>query len=150
MVTFVGMREDFGEELSNLLELEYDALEAYEAAVNRLSDKEYKDKLSLFMQDHQRHIEEISKLLESRGLNAATGPSIGKQWVTKGKVVLANLVGDLTILRAMHSNEIDTNTAYERMYSHDHHWPEAKDMLRRALSDEKRHKEWLNQIIEDA
>ena len=41
-----------------------------------------------------------------------------KSYLTQGKVILANLIGDLTILRAMRSNEIDTNTAYEFAKKH--------------------------------
>lgn len=42
MVTLVGMQDDFGTTLKDLVELEYDAVEAYEAAINRLDNKEYK------------------------------------------------------------------------------------------------------------
>ncbi len=148
MVTFVGMKEDFGADLVDLMELEYDAIEAYEAAINRLDDKSYQNKLLSFKEDHQRHIKEISELLKNHNIEAPTSPSIGKQWITKGKVVLGNLVGDLAVLRAMRSNEIDTNTAYERMYGHEHIWPDAKEVIRDAFTDDKRHKEWLNYVLE--
>jgi hypothetical protein len=58
-----------------------------------------------------------------------TGPSVGKQWLTKGKVVLANLIGDGTILSAMLSNEVDTNTAYERINDRTDKWGDAKRLL---------------------
>ena len=73
--------------------------------------------------------------------------SIGKQLLTKGKVILANMVGDDTILRAMKSNEIDTNTAYERMNGRKDIWPDAQDIIKRGLQDEKMHKEWLEATI---
>ena len=37
-----------------------------------------------------------------------------KALLTKGKVVIAGLMGDEAILQAMRTNEADTNTAYER------------------------------------
>ncbi len=47
----------------------------------------------------------------------------------KGKVVLANLMGDEAILSAMLSNEEDTNTAYKKMNERTDIWDEAIDVL---------------------
>jgi rubrerythrin len=146
MVTMVGMQHDFISALKDLLELEYDTVEAYEAALNRLERADYKKTMSDFLKDHQRHIKEISGLLEHHGHQAPKGPSTGKQWLTKGKVILANLVGDKTILVAMASNEVDTNTAYERMMKFEEKLEDSEDILKRALEDERRHKAWLESI----
>jgi len=147
MVTKVGTQSDFAAALKDLLELDYDAIEAYEAAINRLEDAEYKSKLTGFKEDHQRHTREITALLQAHGEEAPTGPS-SKQWLTKGKVVLAQIVGDGGILAAMQTNEVDTNTAYQRMNEHEHKWLDATDLLSRGLKDEKRHKAWLESIIQ--
>jgi rubrerythrin len=149
MVTLVGTQEDFGAALKDLLELDYDAVEAYEAAINRIESQVYKDQLNIFKADHERHIQEISTLLGQHSIDPPKGPSIGKQWLTKGKVILANLIGDTTILRAMRSNEIDTNTAYERLSIHEGMWPDSKDIIRRGLLDERKHKKWLESVLED-
>ena len=70
-----------------------------------------------------------------------------KKLLTQGKVVLASMVGDLSILRAMQSNEEDTNQAYKRM-------SERKDMERpiqkiilQGLEDEKRHFHWIQSVL---
>ncbi|MCA0370312.1 MAG: ferritin-like domain-containing protein [Proteobacteria bacterium] len=148
MVTFVGMKDDFGADLVDLVELEYDALEAYDAAIARLENEEYKENLMSFRDDHERHIKDLSDLLRKNNIDAPTQTSGAKHWMTKGKVVLGNLVGDRTILRAMRSNEIDTNTAYERICNHENMWAEARFILQEAFKDERRHKEWLNSVIE--
>ena len=148
MVTFVGMQDDFASALEKLLELEFDAAEAYEAAFERLKNEEYKEKIKSFKEDHHRHISAISELLKNHGFTPPTGPSTAHQWMTKGKVVIGGLMGDLAILRAMRSNEIDTNTAYERMHLHEQAWADAKDLLREGLKDEQRHKKWLEYIME--
>jgi hypothetical protein len=67
-----------------------------------------------------------------------------KELLTKGKVIIANLVGDKAVLMAMASNEVDTNTAYERMNSREDKWVDAIDILKKGLADEKRHAAWLN------
>ncbi|MFN7662711.1 MAG: ferritin-like domain-containing protein [Alphaproteobacteria bacterium] len=149
MVTFVGTQTKLADALRDLMELDYEAKEAYEAAVNRLDNMEYKNQLTQFKKDHQRHMDEISAVLKSKGENMPIMPSM-KQWLTKGKVVFANLLGDDTILKAMASNEIDTNTAYERMNERDDLWPEVADIVRRGLRDEHHHAEWLEQAIKKA
>jgi rubrerythrin len=150
MVTFVGTQADFGDALKDLIELDYDAVEAYEAAVNRLENQVFKEKLNIFKADHEWHIQELTNVLNKRDIEPPSGPSAGKQWLAKGKVVLANLIGDTTILRAMISNEIDTNSAYERISLREDMWPEAKDIVRRGLEDERRHKKWLeNTLLEE-
>lgn len=146
MVTKVGLQGDFASALKDLIELDFDAIEAYEAAINRLEKAEYKAKLTAFKGDHENHVRDVTQLLQQRQIEAPTGPC-GKQWLTKGKVILANMMGDEAILGAMLSNEQDTNTAYERMNSHDDKWPESATILMRGLADEKKHKAWLEAVL---
>lgn len=145
MVTMVGTQTEFSAAVKELIELDYDAVEAYEAAILRLENTVYKGKLSEFMEDHKHHIQEFSSLLKKHNCDIPTGPSTAKQWLAKGKVVLANLVGDNAILSAMLSNEEDTNTAYERMNERTDKWDDAKDIIKQGLEDEKRHKKWFEQ-----
>ncbi|WP_419419036.1 DUF892 family protein [Legionella sp. D16C41] len=145
MTTLVGTQEHFQDALYALCELDYDAIEAYEAAINRVDSAEYRSRLNEFKNDHQRHVQEITALLESHQVEAPNGPS-AKRLLTQGKVVLANLLGDEAILKAMISNEIDTNTAYERINSHKNIWPDAVEIVSRGWADERRHKQWLESV----
>ncbi|MFC3909190.1 DUF2383 domain-containing protein [Legionella dresdenensis] len=146
MTTFVGNQEQFHDALYELCELDYDAAEAYEAAINRINNEYYKTRLAAFKQDHLRHIEEITNLLERHNLKAPAGPG-PKQILTEGKVVFANIFGDSAILKAMLSNEIDTNIAYERLNNRQDKWIDAEDILLRGLHDEKRHKAWIEEAL---
>lgn len=146
MTTLVGTQGEFSSALKELVELDYDAVEAYEAAINRLENTAYIEKLTDFKNDHLRHIKDLTDLLKKHNEEAPTGPSMVKQWLAKGKVVLANLAGDEAILSAMNSNEIDTNTAYETMDNRKDKWDDAVEIIKQGLADEKRHKEWLENI----
>jgi len=148
MVTFVGNQTNFSDALKELVELEYAVVEAYETAIERLNKGDFKERLQEFLEDHQRHIREISGVLEKKSEDVPQGPNLGKEFITKGKVLLANMVGDNTILIAMRSNETDTNTAYERLNSREDIWGEARDILKQALEDERKHKAWLDQVLE--
>lgn len=142
MVTLVGTQKSFADAIRNLIELDYDSIEAYEAAINRLSSEEYKQKLRGFKADHESHVKAFSELLRKHNEEVPSGPS-AKQWLTKGKVVLAELMGDSTILLAMRTNEDDTNTAYQQMQNRDDKWEDAQDLIAKGLEDEKRHKAWF-------
>jgi Domain of unknown function (DUF2383) len=147
MVTLVGLQTTFASAVLDLIELEYDAKEAYEAAIARLTNQVYISKLKEFLADHERHIKELTSLVENHDESAPNGPS-GKQWLTKGKVILANLISDEAVLRAMRSNEIDTNAAYDRLSDYDDIWPDAKVIVTKAFADEKRHKAWFDKTLE--
>jgi len=147
MVTFVGTQESFADALKELVELEYAALEAYETAIDRLDNPTYQAKLKEFMQDHERHIKELSMLLENNKQEVPKKSALGKKLLTTGKVLLANMVGDNTILQAMKSNEIDTNTAYENMDKRKDKWPDANDIIKRGFQDERRHQAWLESTL---
>lgn len=143
MTTFVGTQSSFVDATKDLVELDYDAVEAYEAAINRLENADARERLAIFKGDHERHIQELTTLLKNHGEEAPSAPSVGKQWLAKGKVVLANIIGDSLIIKAMISNVEDTNQAYERMNKRIDKWQDADDILKRGLEDERRHKNWL-------
>jgi len=145
MVTMVGMQENFGNALKALLELEYDALEAYDESIKQLKDIEYKQKMRDFRGDHEHHIQTIINLLKVHDIDFTPGPDL-KKWLTKGKVIISALINDTTILKAMLTNEIETNVAYERMYNHDNIWEDAKAFIKEGFADEKRHKQWLESV----
>ena len=148
MVTAVGIQSKFEDALYELGELDYDAIEAYEAAINRLDREDYKAKLRDFKKDHERHVEEICALLEKHMAKSPSGSSV-KALLAQGKVVLAQMMGDDSILKAMLSNEIDTNTAYERLNSHAEKWKDAEELLVQGLQDERKHKAWLEMVLKE-
>lgn len=148
MVTAVGTEAKLNDLLINLIELDYDSVESYQAAINRLRDTNYKKQLEIFYQDHLRHIENLSKYLIKKNVTPPKGPDM-KQFITKGKVVIANLFGDKAILLAMKTNEKDTNTAYERAIRHQETTPEILQTLKNNLQDEKKHWQWFSAQIDN-
>jgi len=139
--------EDFLGELVSLIQLDYDAIEAYDAAIHRIRNTEYKNKLTEFKKDHQAHIKNLSPYVNKEEHEAPTGPGI-KSILTQGKVVLANLVGDTAILKAMKSNEVDTNKAYQHINEYGSIPSELKDSLRKGYEDEKRHLDWIEKELQ--
>lgn len=147
MTTMVGTQDDFVDALRALCELDFDAILAYEAAIERLDNPEFKIKLREFCEDHRRHTREINELLTKHAHEAVEGADSTKSLLAKGKVVLADMVGDNAILKAMKTNEDDTNTAYERLVNHANKWLDAELILNNGLADERRHREWIERNI---
>jgi uncharacterized protein (TIGR02284 family) len=145
MVTRVGQQANFIDAIKQLVELDYDAIEAYQTAIEKLENRNYKDKMSEFKQDHERHISELSEFIRRCGNHPPTSADYTKGLLVKGKVVLASMIGDSNILNAMLSNEEDTNTAYERMVgrAHESSDPDIRNILQKGLEDERKHRDWL-------
>ncbi len=146
MATLVGTETDLNTLLEKLIELDFDAAEAYEAAIERLDDEESRRKLGEFRADHLRHTEDLGKILRDSGREPPHKGDI-KRLLTKGKVVIAGLAGDRAVLMAMKTNEDDTNHAYERAVNNDAAPASVKEVLRRNLGDERRHREWIEQRL---
>ncbi|HVL00922.1 MAG TPA: PA2169 family four-helix-bundle protein [Dongiaceae bacterium] len=135
--------QDAIKELNELIELDFDAIAAYDSAINRLQSAEYKRKLKEFKQDHRRHVTELSKFIRKLGGEAADSGDL-KKILTQGKVVIANIVGDdKTILKAMKLNEDQTNLKYEKAVQEFGASEELAALLATNLEDERRHREWI-------
>lgn len=146
MTTLVGTQKDLGAMLNSLIELEYDAVAAYEVAVEKLQTLAYKEQMREFMSDHQRHIIALKPHAAHLGINVASGPDI-KQIVTTGKVLAAQLAGDKAVLYALRSNEEDTNRAYERAIGHEDASPDLLAVLQNGFADERRHRAWITRCL---
>ena len=147
MVTTVGTESSLEDLLQDLIQLDHDAVQAYEAAIDRLHYAGFREALKGFCQDHLRHIEELGAQLSGLGREPPKEGDM-KSVLAKGKVVLAGLVGDKQMLQAMKTNEDDTNTAYERAVKHDETAGEVREALNRGLADERRHRDWMVDAID--
>jgi uncharacterized protein (TIGR02284 family) len=128
--------------LNHLIAVDYDAIEAYEAAIGRLGSTPDATQLRRFLDDHKRHIVELAALVRELGSEPA-GHGDLKHFVTTGRVVLGGLIGDDAILRAMNSNEGHTCSAYDHAVVHEGLELAARTLLLRIMEDEKRHREWF-------
>jgi uncharacterized protein (TIGR02284 family) len=142
MATLVGTQRDLSTLLEQLIELDYDAMDAYEAAVDRLQSPESRAQMIAFRDDHARHVRDLGTILRQSGREPPTGPD-AKRSLVQGKVVIAGLMGDKAVLMAMTGNEDDTNTAYERCVSNDIVPSQVRETLRACLADERRHRAWI-------
>ncbi len=146
MATMVGNQKDIAKLLNSLIELDFDAIAAYRTAIAKLENTADQGALRGFMADHERHTVDLRPFVERFGEKPADGSDV-KVILTKGKVVIAGLMGDRAILEAMKTNEDDTNRAYERATSRTDLPDDLRALLNKNLADERRHREYLLQRL---
>ncbi len=147
MVTTVGNEAKFEDLVTNLIYLERDALAAYEAVMDRLSDTALIDEVGRFRDDHRQHLEVLTEMAHEAEAEAPTEGDM-KEMLTTGKICVANLMGDGAILKAMKTNEDDTVQAYEQAAAHDNALPKSKAFFEKALADEMRHRDWMERTAQ--
>ena|SRR5579871_5809651 len=146
MVTTVGTESELVDLLMDLIKLDYDAIEAYNSAIQKLKNKSFADQMRVFRDDHERHTKNLRPFVTQLGKKAPTSGD-AKSLLTTGKVAMAALLGDKAILMAMKTNEDDTNTAYERATGHAGLTAELRKILSGNLSDERRHRTWIEETM---
>ncbi|KAA9007077.1 DUF892 family protein [Histidinibacterium aquaticum] len=142
MVTTVGNETGTADLVQNLLRLEYDAIAAYDATLERLDDDGAKSAIADFRGDHTRHVDELKSIATRHGIDVPSESDM-KSLLTTGKVAMANLAGDKSVLKAMKTNEDDTVQAYRQAASNSEADPEMKRVFEAAQADEERHRAWM-------
>jgi len=143
MVTTVGTETEIKSLVRDLIILEHDAIAAYETCIENLSDKSLATQVAAFRKDHQQHLDVLHEMARELSFDPPTSGDM-KQVLTTGKVALAGLMGDATILKAMKTNEDDTVAAYRRAADHGDAVPKSKAFFASALADEERHRAWMD------
>lgn len=142
MPTTVGTEKAAGDLIKNLLILEHDAIAAYDSTIERLESAEYRQQIETFRRDHEDHVQELGRIADSMGIDKPMEGDM-KQWLTTGKVALADLAGDNAILKAMKTNEDDTAAAYQQALDNSLTDAELRPVIEKGLADERRHRAWM-------
>lgn len=145
MVTTVGTESKLSDLVQDLVQLDKAAIEAYNAAIERLANLEYKQQLTSFCEDHIEHARVLGTWLRAHQQDTPASGGL-KETLTTGKVALAGLVGDKQILQAMKTNEDDTNTAYQRAVEH-READGVRATFEKNLADERRHRSWMESVL---
>ncbi|TDW35786.1 uncharacterized protein DUF2383 [Rhizobium azibense] len=147
MTTMVGTEGDITSLVTNLIYLEHDAIGAYDSCIERLDDKELSAQIAAFKQDHLHHLDVLTNMATELQIEVPTEGDM-KEYLTTGKIALADMIGDRAILKAMKTNEDDTVTAYELAARHEDAIPPSKAFFLQALEDERRHRAWMSTTAE--
>jgi rubrerythrin len=144
-------------ELNDLLMLDHDAVQAYSLAIRLLDDPHYKRQVEEFRVDHQRHIDELSRLIRSRDgipLEMPHIPSGAFKLAVQGIGAGAGAAAlgrtradrDRAVLLAFKANERQVRDKYRRA-ARAPHPADITSVLARAADDEARHYEWALETL---
>lgn len=143
--------------LTSLIQVDIDAVHAYQQAIDKLAFQEsidnldhetIRDQLSLYKQDHERHVKNLSECVKELGGQPPASAKDFKGFVIQGFTELASVTGVEGLLNAMKANEKLTNSTYDDAIG----WDLSKEMIqviRRNREDEVRHLRYIEQALEE-
>jgi hypothetical protein len=134
------------EELSRLMQLEIDAIAAYDAAVASVPPGPVHDELSLFRVEHQRHALALYDLFMRLGQNPPEVTPDVKGCVIGALTPPRPRLTQVEILEAMRGNEQLASSVYAKALTKA--WPQPiREVLERARGDERQHLDWIERAI---
>lgn len=138
------MSEKAIEVMNDQIHLDRDAIKAYEEAISSCDTQEFKDQLTQFKSDHERHVTELSALVRQYGGTPVETTDIKGFFIQAFTKITAH--GDRSALFAMRGNEKITNKSYEKALENE--LPDdVRALLQRNLDDERRHLAWIEETI---
>ncbi len=134
--------------LNDLLQLDHDAVGAYSIAINATTDESRRETLRGFRADHERHIEEITRLIQDRGGKPIQSPHVPTGVFKLAVQKAGALGGETALLLAFKANERQGRDKYRRAAEHSDDL-EVADVLARASEDEIRHYDWAVRTLQE-
>jgi rubrerythrin len=135
------------EGLNDLLQLDHDAVGAYEIAIQKLQDRDHADQIAGFRRDHERHIRDLNNLIAELGGSAVNSPHATAP-LKNALQRLGAAAGDKGVLVAWRANEVLVRTKYDSYASEATFWPDnVKRVIDRNALDEERHLDWGTQVL---
>jgi rubrerythrin len=133
-------------ELNDLLALDHDAVQAYSLAIGAISNAEYRDTLAGFRGDHQRHVEQLTQLIQNHGGVPVQMPHLPTGAFKLAVQALGTLGDDRAVLMTFKANEAQVRDKYRRHAARPHNTA-VSVILRAAAADEERHYQWADEAV---
>jgi uncharacterized protein (TIGR02284 family) len=141
-------KEELVGKLKHLMQLDFDATRAYQQAIDRIdpSDEDIKAQLKIYQQDHEAHVQKLSKLIGDLGETPPKQSPDLKGFVLQGFTAIRSMSGTEGAIKAMESNEKMTNKEYSDAHMMDMP-PEIKSLIDENYGDEQRHLHYIREVL---
>jgi hypothetical protein len=134
--------------LNDLLQLDHDAIAAYEIAVDRLANPDWVDQIAGFMLDHERHVRQLNEVILELGGSPRNEPHLTGPF-KEALQSLGALGGDRGVIVAFRANELRAQRKYDRYASKANRWPpNVKLVIDGNALDEERHFRWASEVLD--
>lgn len=140
-------KDELINKLSELVQLDIDAVHSYDQAMDHIKEDTIRTELSRFQEDHEKHITSLSIVLRDLGAEPPEYSPDFKGYLITGFTSLRSASGTEGALKAMQSNEKLTNKKYQEAGS----WntDEALSLkLNDFLEDERRHLSYVEEALD--
>jgi uncharacterized protein (TIGR02284 family) len=138
--------KEIADYLTKLIHLDYDAVLAYEQAIDSVEDPGIKRNFQQFKSDHERHISDVSSMIRSFGEEPAEPSRDIKGFFIEGFTAIRSTTGTDGALKAMETNEKLTNKKYKEAAEME--MPlHVKDLMQRNYEDEQVHLTFIEQQL---
>jgi uncharacterized protein (TIGR02284 family) len=144
--TTMGNRK-FIEDLKSLVQLDFDAVQAYDQATSHITEDHVRHTLVSFRSDHERHITELSQIITEFG---EVPPKLSrdiKGFILEGLTSLQSLMGTKAALIAMKTNENIVNRRYRKALDSLSMPTAVRNAVLKNYEDEKRHLAYIERAI---
>ncbi len=140
-------QQEIVDELTKLVQLDVDAIAAYDACISAVGGGLIASELSLFKIDHQRHVLEVSQKVLALGRTPPEVKPDVKGGIIGALTAIRSRFGPEQALQAMRGNEQLTNAVYAKALAKP--FPDdILDVVRRGANDEQRHLAWIERAID--
>lgn len=139
--------KDFIAALSNLVQLDIDAVYAYNQAIKEIDDSVIRDRLLKFQEDHRKHIDALSKQIVELGGRPSEHSKDFKGYVLEAFAALRRFTGLKGALKGIKITEEITNRYYSEVVSRKTP-SEVKEVLREYFSEEKVHLDYITSNLQ--
>jgi len=141
-------QQEIADALTALVQLDVDAVVAYDRAIAVVADGPVANQLALFRLDHQRHVVELSRALLDLEVRPPQAQPDMKGTLLGSLTGLRARLGPEQALRAMRVNEQLTTATYARTLARPLP-PNLLELVRRNDADEQRHLAWLERALDE-
>lgn len=139
-------RTEMIDRLNDLIQLDVDAVEAYDHAIRHVGYEDIRKRFRGFQDDHRAHIRNLTELVQQLGGTAIKPKPDLKGFLIEGFTALMSLTGTKSALEAMKMNERMTNRKYQEAAALE--MPEeVLKLLRVNLSQENRHLDYIEELL---
>lgn len=139
--------QDIIKKLESLRQLDFDAVQAYSQAIEKIDVMSIRTELERFRGDHERHITDLATAIQRLGGQPEELGRDVKGVLIEGMTMLRSVTGTKGALKAMKTNEKLTNKSYEEALESD--LPiDVQDVVLRNRQDEARHLEFIEAALD--
>lgn len=134
--------------LNDLLQLDHDAIGAYDIAIEKLQDRDHANQILGFRRDHERHIQELNTLIAGLGGVAKNHPHLTGPF-KQALQSLGAMGGDQGVLVSFRTNELQVRSKYDTYAARANRWPQnVKRVIDANALDEERHYRWVADTLQ--